>query len=290
MCAVKPKRSRSGGGSRPARVVAPTRVNGGSSSGMAVAPGPLPTMTSTRKSSIAMYSISSAGRDMRWISSRKRTSPSWREERIAARSPACWMAGPLVMRIGAPISAAMIIERVVLPRPGAPESSTWSAVAPRARAARSTRSSCSRTFSWPMNSSRSLGRRAASTAWSSRSAAEPDQPLRGGGASVVSSQFMAVPRGLGRVVASVLLSIPSWARAGGSAGAVQGLQGRLQQLAHLGRALGRLGLRGHGGHRLVGLAGGVPEADQGGVQLVAPAGVTGASDGAGRRSARRAGP
>ena len=36
-----------------------------------------------------------------------------------------------MIRIGAPISAAMIIERVVLPRPGAPESSTWSAVAPR---------------------------------------------------------------------------------------------------------------------------------------------------------------
>lgn len=42
------------GGRSPARVVAPTRVKGGSSSGMAVAPGPLPTMTSTRKSSIAM--------------------------------------------------------------------------------------------------------------------------------------------------------------------------------------------------------------------------------------------
>ncbi len=42
------------GGSSPARVVAPTRVKGGSSSGIAVAPGPLPTMTSTRKSSIAM--------------------------------------------------------------------------------------------------------------------------------------------------------------------------------------------------------------------------------------------
>ena len=191
MCAVKPKRSRSGGGSRPARVVAPTRVNGGSSSGMAVAPGPLPTMTSTRKSSIAMYSISSAGRDMRWISSRKRTSPSWREERIAARSPACWMAGPEVMRMGAPISAAMIIDRVVLPRPGAPESSTWSAVAPRARAARRTRSSCSRTFSWPMNSPRSLGRSAASTAWSSRSATEPTS-RSGAGVSVVSSQFTAV--------------------------------------------------------------------------------------------------
>lgn len=53
------------------------------------------------------------------------------EERIAARSPACWMAGPEVMRMGAPISAAMIMDRVVLPRPGAPESRTWSAVAPR---------------------------------------------------------------------------------------------------------------------------------------------------------------
>ena len=50
----------------------------------------------------------------------------WREERIAARSPACWIAGPLVMRIGAPISAAMIIASVVLPRPGGPESRTWS--------------------------------------------------------------------------------------------------------------------------------------------------------------------
>ncbi len=53
MWAVNPKRSRSGPGSKPALVVAPTRVNAGSSSGMAVAPGPLPTMMSTRKSSIA---------------------------------------------------------------------------------------------------------------------------------------------------------------------------------------------------------------------------------------------
>ena len=54
MCAVKPNRSRSGPGSSPARVVAPTSVNGGTSSGIAVAPAPLPTITSTRKSSIAM--------------------------------------------------------------------------------------------------------------------------------------------------------------------------------------------------------------------------------------------
>ena len=53
MCAVKPNRSRSGPVSAPDRVVAPTSVNGAMSSGMEVAPGPLPTTTSTRKSSMA---------------------------------------------------------------------------------------------------------------------------------------------------------------------------------------------------------------------------------------------
>jgi hypothetical protein len=51
---VNPNRSRSGPGSSPARVVAPTIVKGGISSGIAVAPGPLPMTTSTRKSSMAM--------------------------------------------------------------------------------------------------------------------------------------------------------------------------------------------------------------------------------------------
>ena len=51
---MNPNRSRSGAGSRPARVVAPTTVNGGRVSGIALAPAPLPTITSTRKSSIAM--------------------------------------------------------------------------------------------------------------------------------------------------------------------------------------------------------------------------------------------
>ena len=53
MCAVNPNRSRSGPVSAPDRVVAPTSVNGAMSSGIDVAPGPLPTTTSTRKSSIA---------------------------------------------------------------------------------------------------------------------------------------------------------------------------------------------------------------------------------------------
>ena len=93
---------------------------------------PLPTMTSTRKSSIAVYSISSAGRAIRWISSKNNTSPSLTDDKIAARSPACCTAGPLVIRSGPSISAAMIIAIVVLPRPGGPHRSTWSATRPRA--------------------------------------------------------------------------------------------------------------------------------------------------------------
>ena len=50
---MKAEMSSSGPGSRPARVVAPTRVKASSVTGIAVAPGPLPTTTSTRKSSIA---------------------------------------------------------------------------------------------------------------------------------------------------------------------------------------------------------------------------------------------
>ena len=50
---MNPNLSRSGAGSNPARVVAPTSVNGAISSGIAVAPGPFPITTSTRKSSMA---------------------------------------------------------------------------------------------------------------------------------------------------------------------------------------------------------------------------------------------
>ena len=48
-----PKRSRSGVVSRPARVVAPTSVNGGSSSVTTRAPAPWPTVIGSRLSSIA---------------------------------------------------------------------------------------------------------------------------------------------------------------------------------------------------------------------------------------------
>ena len=121
---MKPNRSRSGAGSSPALVVAPTRVNGAMSSGTAVAPGPLPSITSTRKSSMARYSISSAGLASRWISSMKTTSPPVSEVSTEARSPARSIAGPLVIRSGAPSSAAMIMAIVVLPSPGGPDSST----------------------------------------------------------------------------------------------------------------------------------------------------------------------
>src|SRR5688572_16726849 len=80
------------------------------------------------------------------------------------------MAGPLVTRRGAPISAAMIIASVVLPSPGGPESSTWSGALPRPRAASSTSESWSRTTRWPTNSSSRRGRSAASAARSRSSA------------------------------------------------------------------------------------------------------------------------
>ncbi len=54
----------------------------------------------------------------------KTTSPSLSVDRIAARSPARSIAGPLVTRSGAPSSAAMIMASVVLPSPGGPDSST----------------------------------------------------------------------------------------------------------------------------------------------------------------------
>ena len=95
---------------------------------------------------------------MRWISSINSTSPSIRLESMAARSPARSRAGPEVMRSELPSSWAMIIAMVVLPNPGGPANSTWSGATPRERAPPNTRSSCVRTFGWPMNSSSDLGR------------------------------------------------------------------------------------------------------------------------------------
>ena len=71
------------------------------------------------------------------------TSPSSRLVRIAARSPARSSAGPLVMRRLTSISAATMPDSVVLPRPGGPANSRWSAAWPRPRAAASMISRCS---------------------------------------------------------------------------------------------------------------------------------------------------
>ena len=106
----------------------------------------------------------------------KTTSPSLSVDSTAARSPERSMAGPLVMRSGAPSSAATIIAIVVLPRPGGPDSSTWSGGRPRRRALCRISDSCSRTRAWPMNSVSRLGRSALSMTRSSASASAETMP------------------------------------------------------------------------------------------------------------------
>ena len=63
------------------------------------------------------------------------------------------------------------VASVVLPRPGGPNSSTWSIASPRIRAAPMKISSCSRALAWPTYSARPLGRSARSIA---SSPGEPD--------------------------------------------------------------------------------------------------------------------
>ncbi|KAG1252404.1 hypothetical protein G6F66_015213 [Rhizopus arrhizus] len=130
-----PKRSRSGAVSRPARVVAPIRVNGGRSILIERAAGPSPIMMSIWKSSMAGYSTSSTTGDRRWISSMNSTSCGCRLVSSAARSPAFSITGPEVTRRATPSSLAMTWLRVVLPRPGGPKISTWSSASPRPLAA-----------------------------------------------------------------------------------------------------------------------------------------------------------
>src|SRR5690606_8869646 len=115
-----------------------------------------------------------------------------REDRTAARSPACWMAGPLVRRRWESSSPAMIMASVVLPSPGGPESSTWSGGLPRARAACSTRESWSRTTCWPTKSSSRLGRSAASAARSISSA--PGVTIRSESAVPVDGSATVAPQ------------------------------------------------------------------------------------------------
>src|SRR6218665_3121942 len=54
------------------------------------------------------------------MSSINSTSPGTRELRTAARSPSCWIAGPLDMRNGRPPSCPPILATLLLPHPAGP--------------------------------------------------------------------------------------------------------------------------------------------------------------------------
>ena len=88
--------------------------------------------------------------DRRWISSMNSTSWRCSVVRIAARSPGRSITGPDEAFIETPSSLAMTCASVVLPRPGGPETSTWSSASPRWRAAAIATCRFSRTRSWPM--------------------------------------------------------------------------------------------------------------------------------------------
>ncbi len=169
-----PKRSRSGLVSMPARVVAPTSVNGCRSSLTLRAAGPSPIMMSIWKSSSAGYRISSTTGDSRWISSMNSTSFFSRLVSSAARSPGRSSTGPDVCRRRTPISRATMCASVVLPRPGGPNSSTWSSDSPRFFAAPMKISSCSRILTCPMYSSSAFGRNARSNTSSLGEAADAE--------------------------------------------------------------------------------------------------------------------
>ena len=77
-------------------------------------------------------------------------------------------AGPLVVLMAAPISSAMMYASVVLPRPGGPESMTWSSASPRWSAAVMKTRRLSLIFCCPMNSSSDWGRSAFSKSSSAR--------------------------------------------------------------------------------------------------------------------------
>ena len=75
---------------------------------------------SRTKSSMAEYNISSTDLFILWISSINNTSPSARFVSIDARSDGLSMAGPLVTLKFTPSSFAIIVDKVVFPKPGGP--------------------------------------------------------------------------------------------------------------------------------------------------------------------------
>ena len=215
---------------------------------------------------------------MRWISSRKRTSPSWREERIAARSPACWMAGPRGdADRGAHLGRDDHREGGLAEAGGAGEQHVVGGGAARAGGAQD-QVELLADLLLADELVQVLGAQRGLDGLVLAVGGGADQPLVGG-ASVVGrcrpSSSAVSPRGRRRWRSAVRVAAPG--RAARGRGPVSGRgSGSAGRPAAAGRpagvALGGLGLRGDGGDRLVGLAGGVAEADQGGVQLVAPAG------------------
>ena len=107
---------------------------------------------------MAEYRYSSTIGLRRCISSMKSTSPGLRFVSRPARSPGLSSTGPEVTLSCAPISCAMMLARVVLPRPGGPCSSTWSSDSPRMSAALMKTFRLSTILSCPENASRSCGR------------------------------------------------------------------------------------------------------------------------------------
>src|SRR5216110_1812195 len=96
----------------------------------------------------------------------KRTSPFSRLVSNPASSPAFSMTGPLVFLTFTPIAFAMMLARVVLPRPGGPLSRMCSRTSPRFFAASTRSSRRSQTFTCPVNSLNIGGRSETSNAGS----------------------------------------------------------------------------------------------------------------------------
>ena len=108
----------------------------------------------------------------------------------AAKSLGFSSTGPLVWRKLTPSSCAMMCDSVVFPKPGGPNSSTWSIASFRILAAPMKISNCSRTLVCPTYSSNSLGRKARSTASSLGEAAAADMTRLSGGGRPKSSVWM----------------------------------------------------------------------------------------------------
>ena len=108
-----PKRSRRGEESSPARVVAPTSVNGLSFNRMVWADGPSPITISSRKSSMAGYNSSCTTGLRRCTSSTNSTSRALKLVSRAARSPGRSSTGPDVCLNPTPNSRAITCARVV---------------------------------------------------------------------------------------------------------------------------------------------------------------------------------